>query len=162
MSSAPAWISCLNTIRFCTCSPVATFTGATDWRMTRVAEDVVRAGGLLDPVRVEALQLPDPGDGLRHVPPLVGVDGDAHVGADRFARRRHAPDVVGQVGADLQLDLGEAVRYGLLGQPGQLLVRVAEPAGRGRVGRVAALAKLRRPLGWRLPCRVGSRSTASS
>src|SRR6202042_1526343 len=87
-----------------------------------VAEDVVRAGGLLDPVRVEALQFPDPGDGLHHVPPLVGVDGNAHAGADRFARHLHAPDVVGQVGADFQLDLGEAVRYGLLGQHGQLLV----------------------------------------
>jgi hypothetical protein len=41
------------------------------------------------------------------------------------------------VGADLQLDLGEAVRDGLAGQPHQLLVGVAEPAGGGGVGGVA-------------------------
>ena len=73
------------------------------------------------------------------VPPLVGVDGDADAVADRLAGRAHAAYVVLQVRADLQLDLGEAVRDGLAGQAGQLLVGVAEPAGGGGVGGVAVL-----------------------
>ncbi len=80
--------SCLNTTRFCACSPVATFTGATDLRIAAVAEDVVGAGRLLDPVRVESA----PDRGSRRWPASTSQRWLAsiamlHVGADRFARR---------------------------------------------------------------------------
>ena len=104
-----------------------------------VAEDVVGAGGLLDPVRVERGQRPGPADGLGDVPALVGVDGDAHAGADDRAGGAAAPYVVVEVGADLQLDLGEAVGDRGGGQTSELLVVVAEPAGGGGVGGEAAL-----------------------
>ena len=46
----------------------------------RVAEDVVGAGRLLDPVRVERLELAHPADRLADVPALVGVDREHPVG----------------------------------------------------------------------------------
>lgn len=112
-----------------------------------VREDVVGAGGLLDPVRVVRCQGLHPVDGLGHVPALVGVHGDPDVGADRLAGQPHPAQVVVQVAADLELDLPEARGDGLLGQPGQLLVGVAEPAGLGGVGGVAAGAQQRGALG---------------
>src|SRR6185503_3951871 len=88
-----------------------------------------------------------PVDGGLDVPSLVGVHGDADAVADGLAGGAHAPYVVLQVGADLQLDLGEAVGDGLAGEAGQLLVGVAEPAGRGGVGGVAALQQAGDALG---------------
>lgn len=102
-----------------------------------VAEHVVGAGRLLDPVRVVRGERADPLDGGVDVPALVGVDRDGEVGAAHLAGGGEAADVVLEVGADLELDLGEALVEGLLAQAAQLVVVVAEPAGRGGVGRVA-------------------------
>ncbi|GAA4938390.1 hypothetical protein GCM10023238_00090 [Streptomyces heliomycini] len=105
----------------------------------RVAEDVVGAGGLLDPVRVELREGLGPADRLVHVPALVGVDRDAHIRSDGRAGGPAAPQVVVEVGADLELDLAETVGDRPHGEPGEFPVVVAEPAGRGGVGGVAAL-----------------------
>src|SRR5215216_4920628 len=53
---ASACKSCLKRTRFWQCSPVATPTGDDVLGYARVAEDVVGASGLLDPVRVELSQ----------------------------------------------------------------------------------------------------------
>lgn len=99
-----------------------------------VTEDVVGTGRLLDPVGLELGEGLGPGDRLVHVPALVGVDGDADVGADHRAGDPAAAYVVRQIGAHLQLDLPEPVGDGLGGEAGELLVAVAEPARRGGVG----------------------------
>ncbi len=117
-----------------------------------VAEDVVGTGRLLDPVRVERRERGHPLHRVGDVPALVGVDGDPYAGADGVPGERQPADVVGDVSADLQLDLGEAVGDGLLRQPHQLVVGVAEPAGRGGVGRVSLGAQPGRALG---PARFG-------
>ena len=70
-----------------------------------VAEDVVRAGGLLDPERVELGQAGHAGDGLGHAPDLVGIDHQEAVGADDLAHDAAAAHVVLEVGADLELDV---------------------------------------------------------
>ena len=138
MSSARAWISCLNTIRFCD-----VLAGGDLHRRDGTAGSRRGRGcrpGWSAPRPSTGPTAPAPGS--RRSPasrPSAGWRRPRSARPGRPLRGpRQAPDVVGQVGADLQLDLGEAVRYGLLGQPGQLLVGVADPAGRGRVGRVAA------------------------
>ena len=112
----------------------------------RVPEDVVGARGLLDPVRVERRELLHPLDGLRHLPDLVGVDGDADVRAHRRAGDRHPPDVLLEVAADLELDDREAVLDGLDREPLQLLVVVAEPPWSRAVRRIALGQQGRGPL----------------
>lgn len=107
-----------------------------------VAQHVVGAGGFLDPVRVELGEGLGPADRLGHVPALVGVDRHADVGSDDRTGHPAAADVVVEVGADLQLDLPEAVGDGLRGEPGELLVVVAEPPGGGGVGGEAALQQV--------------------
>src|SRR3954447_3511578 len=74
-----------------------------------VAEDIVGAGRLLDPVRVELGELVDPLDGLGDLPSLVGVNGDRDVRADGSARDRHPSDILFEVATDLELDEREAV-----------------------------------------------------
>lgn len=93
-----------------------------------VAEDVVGAGGLLDPVRFVRGERGHPAHRLGHVPALVGVDGDPDVGTDGLTGELHAPHVVVQIAAHLELDLLEAVGDGLLGEADQLGVGVTEPA----------------------------------
>src|SRR5262249_25611105 len=93
-----------------------------------VPEDVVGAGGLLDPVGVEGGEGLGPGDRLVHVPALVGVDGEADGRSDGPAGGPAAPYVRRQIGGLLELDLPEAVGDGLGGEPGELVVVVAEPA----------------------------------
>ena len=107
-----------------------------------VAEDVVGAGRFLDPVRLVRRQRGHPLHRVGDVPPLVGVDGDPDVRSDGLPGQREPADVVAEVSADLQLDLGEAVGDGLLRKPDQLVVGVAEPAGRGGVRGVALGAQL--------------------
>ena len=54
-----------------------------------------------------------------------------------LARDGEPADVVGEVAADLHLDVVEAGVDRLLAKPPQLVVGIAEPAGRGRVAGVA-------------------------
>ncbi len=98
-----------------------------------VPEHVVGAGGFLDPVRVERGQGAHPRDRVPDVPALVRVDRDADVVAHGGPRDPHAAHVVLEVRTHLELDLREPVRDGLLGQPGELVVGVAEPTGGRRV-----------------------------
>src|SRR4051794_20310815 len=102
-----------------------------------MAEDVVGARRLLDPVRVERRERAYPAHRLADVPALVGVDGDADVRPAGLARDPQAADVVVEVRADLELDLLVPVREGLRAQAGQLFVGVPEPARGRRVGRIA-------------------------
>ena len=104
-----------------------------------VPEDVVGAGRLLDPRGLELGERVHPRDGVRHVPALVRVDGDREAGSDRATCDAEPAPVVVEVGPDLELDLREPVGHGLAAEPLELLVGVAEPAGRGRVGGVPGL-----------------------
>ena len=61
---------------------------------------------------------------------------------DRASGERESSLVVLEVGSDLQLDLPEAVRDGLAGEPLQLLVAVAQPARPGGVCGEAGLEQV--------------------
>ena len=103
-----------------------------------VTEDVVGAGRLLDPVRVERRELRHPVDGDADIPALVGVDGEHPVGPDLVADDPHPAHVVLDVGADLHLEPGPA------GRPA--------PPGTG-----AGSCRRRSPASRRTWCRPGSR-----
>lgn len=109
------------------------------------AKDLIRARRLLHPVRVPGRERGDRRGGLGDPPPLVGVDRDLDAGPHRVPGEGHAPHVVGDVGAHLELDLGEPVGDRLAGQLDELLVGVADPAGRGGVGGVAVALQLSDP-----------------
>ena len=74
------------------------------------ADDLVRAGGLLDPVRMPRRERRDRGLGLLDAPALVRVDRDPDIGAHHVPGQPQAAPVVVDIGADLQLDLPESVR----------------------------------------------------
>ena len=112
-----------------------------------VGEHVIRVRRLFDPGDVERRELRHPVDRVRDVPALVGVDGDPDVGADGRARDAETSDVVGEVAADLELDLVEARVDRLAAQAGELGVVVAEPARRRRVGGIAGCEQLGFALG---------------
>ena len=103
------------------------------------AEHVVGRRRLLDPAQPVRREAVDPVDRLGDVPTLVGVDRQLDVGSDRVANEAHPALVVGEVGADLELDQREPIGDGLARQPLDLGVVVAQPARRGGVRRVAAL-----------------------
>ena len=98
--------------------------------MAGVPHHVVGVGGLLDPAHVELGELFDRVDGVGDAPALVGVDGYGGVGPGCVAGDLEPPPVVVEIGADLELDGGEAIGDSLAAQPVQLLVAVAQPAGR--------------------------------
>ena len=102
-----------------------------------MGQDVFGARRLLDPGDRVVVHRSDPVDRLGDVPALVRVDRDLDGVPDGPPREREAPAVVVEVRPDLELDLGEAVRDGLLREGDELLVAVAEPARRRRVRRVA-------------------------
>ena len=104
----------------------------------RVAQDVVRAGGLLDPVRVERRPA-GPSTRWRCRRPSAGWRPPRACGPGRVlaSGSAHPPDVVLDVGADLHLEPRPAVGQRLAGRAGDLVVVVAQPADGRRVGRVA-------------------------
>ena len=69
-----------------------------------VAEDVVRARRLLDPVRVELGEGGHPRDRLADVPALVRVDRHHRVGADLLADDARASAVIGEIRSTLSLN----------------------------------------------------------
>ena len=81
----------------------------------------------------------DPVDRVGDVPALVGVDRQLDVGSDCVSNEADSALVVGEVGADLELDQLEPVGHGLACQPLDLGVVVAQPSGRGGVRGVAVL-----------------------
>ena len=111
------------------------------------ALDVVGARRLFDPRGIELRERVHPLHRVRHVPPLVRVDRDGEVRAAHLPRLAEAADVVVEVRAHLELDLGESVGDRFLCQPDQFLVGVAEPAGAGRVSGVAGGEELLLALG---------------
>ena len=111
-----------------------------------VAEHVVRARRLLDPVGVERREPLHPRDRLVDAPDLVGVHQQPAVGADDLPDDPGAALVVGGVAPDLHLQGAPTVADRRLRAPPHLLVGIAEPAGRGRVRRIAVLLHLPRPL----------------
>ena len=112
-----------------------------------MAFHVVGAGGLLDEPGPREGQVLQPVDGHRHVPHLVGVDHQAAIGPEHLAGDAQAADVVLAVAADLELHMAEAGVHRFLAQASQLVVRVAEPAGRGRVAGIALALEQGQALG---------------
>ena len=110
--------------------------------MRGVAQDVIGAGRLLDPQRPCRRQRLHPLDRLVDVPDLVGVDHQDPVVADLLADDADPADVVGQVGADLDLEVPPAGGDAFAAQAADLVVGVAEPARRRRVGGIAVGAHL--------------------
>ena len=126
------------------CSPVATPIGATARRDRGVAQHVVRAGRLLDPQRLELA----PARAIHSIASATSQTWFAsiirlRVRADLLAGDRAAPHVVVEVRPDLDLDVAQPAVDRLAAEPAQLLVGVAEPAGGGGVGGVAARLELR-------------------
>jgi para-nitrobenzyl esterase len=107
-----------------------------------VAEDVVGAGGLLHPPRVELLELANAENRVVDVPFLVGVHHEAAVGADFGADQSSAAEVIGGVAADFEFEMGPAVGERFVAEAGNFFVGEAEPPGGSGVGGQAALAKL--------------------
>ena len=153
-SIASAWKSCLKTTRFWMCSPVATRTGAISRRMRacpRMSSGLVGSSIHQGSCAASVLHRRDR---LVDAPHLVGVHHQYPLRPE-LASDQSGPTVVGgQVAADLHLHVSEARRDGLPNERLDLAVVVAEPAGRGRVRRVAR----RGDLG--LPCRAAASRVA--
>ncbi len=118
--------------------------GAHGRRNSRVAEHVIRTRGFFDPVQVESGQSAHARDGLFDVPPLVGVDHQRSIRTDRLAHERNTTIVVRGRRPDLDLEVrpafGERVGAGL----DDPLVRIPNPAGRGRIRGVSRCQQLLR------------------
>nr|GEZ78905.1 hypothetical protein [Tanacetum cinerariifolium] len=101
-----------------------------------VALDVVRAGGFFDEPRRGEGQFADPVNGLVDLPDLIGIDHQMTLRPQHLAGDAHAADVVLQVAADLQFDMGKTTVHRLLTQAPQFVVRVTQPSGRRGVAGV--------------------------
>ena len=119
-SMAPACMNCLNIVRFWQCSPVAIPIGATSRAMRGVAEDVVGAGRLLDPQRVEL--------GERCIAEiacstsqtwLASIISEAIVPISSRIERR-PPHIVVEITADLHLEVRPALLDGARGSRREL------------------------------------------
>ena len=137
-SIASAWNICLNSTRFMPCSPVATPIGETALRMAAWPSTSSGLVGSSIHSGLNSASALHPVDRLGHVPDLVGVDHQVRVPADDVPRDAEPPDVVVQVRADLELDVPVPGVDGLLAEPPELLVGVAEPSRARRVARVPA------------------------
>ena len=102
-----------------------------------VAEHIVWARRLLDPVGPELGEALDVGDRVPHLPHLVGVHHQPPVGTDLLTHDPRPADVVLDPLPHLDLDVRPSRRHRLAAQGPHLLIRVAEPARRGRVGGIA-------------------------
>ncbi len=124
-------------MRFWHISPVATFTGAIASRILRWP---AMSSGLVGSSMKNGLakaSFVHPVDRLADLPHLVGVDHQEAVRPHHLARDGEPPDVVVEVAADLHLDVVEAGVHRLAAEPPQLVVGIAEPAGRGGVAGIA-------------------------
>ena len=79
-----------------------------------VAQNVVSRGRLLDPVKLELLQLLHPVNRLPDPPLLVGVHHELPLPADGLPHDGAPPDVILHIGPHLQLEVIEPVRHELL------------------------------------------------
>src|SRR5258708_31217257 len=74
-----------------------------------VSENIVRAGGLFNPERVESRQVLHCGDGLVHLPYLVCVEHQGALRPDLFAHDARAAQIVLLAQPDLQFEVSPAV-----------------------------------------------------
>ena len=102
-----------------------------------VAQDVVGAGGLFHPPRIEGLERLGAGDGDVDIPALVGVDHQLVGPADLFADDHAAAQVFVGIAANLELEVGPAIGECFLAEAADFLFGVAEPADGCRVGGIA-------------------------
>ena len=108
-----------------------------------MAQDVVRAGRLFDPVRVDSrASLRHPRDGLGHFPSLVRVDRDRDVRADRVARDRQATHIVVEIAPTLSLMSGKPSATAST-ESRASFSSVAQPPGGGGVRGVTLCEELR-------------------
>ena len=98
----------------------------------RVAEHVVGTRRLLDPAKVERLEVLHARDRLVDVPHLIGVGHQRQV-ADLLAHHLAPADVARDVEAHLGLEAAPAVGERLAAEVAHLLLAVAEPPGRREV-----------------------------
>src|SRR3546814_4533742 len=75
-------------------------------------------------------------------PDLVGVDQQLAVGPDHLARQTSAADIVVERQPDLELDVIEPRVDRLAAQPGQLLVRIAEPRSEEHTSELQSLMRI--------------------
>ena len=129
--------------RLWTCSPVATRIGATARAI--VAWPRMSSGLVGSSIQYgsNSASAGHPVDRLVDAPALVRVDRQHRVRADLLAHDPGAPPVVLDVRADLELEPRPALGQRLAAQPADLVVVVAQPADRRRVGRIAVAAELR-------------------
>src|SRR5256885_1857765 len=94
-----------------------------------VAEHVIGARRLLDPVRLEFGQPPHVGNRVADLPDLIGVHHQVAIGPNLLADDASAPHIVLDPLAHLHLYVRPAGRHGLAAQRAKFLVGVAEPSG---------------------------------
>ncbi len=124
-------------MRFWHISPVADLHRRHRRADLEVARNVVGAGRFLDEEGVGEGQCLHPLDRLADFPDLVGVDHEVTVGADHLAGDGEPAYVILDIAPDLHLHMVEAGIDRLAAQPAQLIVVIAEPAGRGGVAGIA-------------------------
>src|SRR4029434_5965263 len=93
-------------------------------RNRRVTKDVGGARRLLDPPRIEWRELLRPSNRFVDVPLLVGVDHEPAVGANLLANDPQSADIVLQVAAHFDLEMGPPGGDALAAQSTDLLVWV--------------------------------------
>src|SRR5207245_2306206 len=98
-----------------------------------VAQDVVEARQLLHPIGIDRDELLQVRDCLFYIPDLVCIHHQATVRPNLLAHDARPAQVVLDLLADLQLQVGPAASDSLATQRPQLLIRIAEPTGRRRV-----------------------------
>src|ERR1700692_2581830 len=135
--------------RLCACSPVDTGMGAISRRMRacpRISSGLV--GSSIQAISNSARRFsPDVASSTSQRWLASMAIATSSPTARRARRQRAAPDVVVRLRPRLERDGAEALLARLLGQRHELLVRVAEPARGGCVGRVATSLHLGNPAG---------------
>src|SRR6185437_3370425 len=111
-----------------------------------VSKDVVGAGWLFHPPRIEFSQRPRARHRLIDTPLLVGIHHELVGPADLFTHNSPAAKVARGVAADLELEMRPAFSERLAAQRADLLIAESKPANRSGVRRIAVTLQLRDPL----------------
>src|SRR5689334_18918772 len=96
------------------------------FRDSRVAEHVVRARGLFDPPGVEARELRHVFNRIIDIPHLIRVEHQLATLTNHLAHDPQAPHVVGDIAANLDLEVSPAIRHALATQLTDLLVAISQ------------------------------------
>ena len=105
----------------------------------RVSQHVVRRSRLLDPKRTELRQLLHEADCFVNIPDLVGIHHQLALPPNLLANQTRATQVIRQIAPHFHLEMRPSLGQPFTHQGAHLFVRVAQPSGGGRVGRVADL-----------------------